>query len=195
MAEITLTTKDLSAVSTDVLVLGVDTIDDTPTIVGPTTFDTATLGDINLRALGASAKADSVVRIPAPRGFAARTLAFVGLGDAPYGREEQLRRAAGSATRQITGVDSLVVALPTTEESEVIAVAEGALFGSYTYTVYRSEQPGTTVPASRVEIATRWLGRLLSKGAAEGEGCCAGGSPHPRLGQHASQRFVPCSVR
>ncbi|ACV09116.1 leucyl aminopeptidase [Jonesia denitrificans] len=154
MAEITLTTKDLSAVSTDVLVLGVDTIDDTPTIVGPTTFDTATLGDINLRALGASAKADSVVRIPAPRGFAARTLAFVGLGDAPYGREEQLRRAAGSATRQITGVDSLVVALPTTEESEVIAVAEGALFGSYTYTVYRSEQPGTTVPASRVEIAT-----------------------------------------
>lgn len=154
MADLTFTTKDLTKLVADVLVLGVESIDDTPTIVGPDTFNTSTLVGLDLRALGASAAADSIVRVPAPQGFTARTIALVGLGEPHNGREEQLRRAAGSATRAITGMESLAIALPATQESEVISLAEGALFGAYSYTSYRSEQSGTTVPVTRIDIAT-----------------------------------------
>jgi leucyl aminopeptidase len=66
VAELTFTNKDPKGLKVEAVVLGVDSVDSTPTIVGPANVDLKAFNDLNLKALGVSAKADSVSRIPAP---------------------------------------------------------------------------------------------------------------------------------
>ena len=155
MADLTFTSKDPLSVTANALVVGVIDTDGVPSVVGPETLNLTPFEGLDLKALGISSKADSVVRIPAPTGVAASIVVFVGLGKSPYGREEQLRRAAGSAIRNLTDFESVVLALPAEEIEEVNAIAEGAQYGAYAYRVYRTGDAATKGnPVAKIEVAT-----------------------------------------
>jgi leucyl aminopeptidase len=98
----------------------------------------ATLAE-TLNALGATGAADEIVKVPAPRGVAAAVVVTVGLGErsGTY-TGEQLRRAAGAASRALAGSRRAVFALPTSDAEDLEAVATGALLGSYSFTDFRA---------------------------------------------------------
>ncbi|MDP9094310.1 MAG: leucyl aminopeptidase [Actinomycetota bacterium] len=89
-----------------------------------------------LKAAGASGKADDVVKIPtlglAPFGLVIAT----GLGPDPKA-PEQLRRAVGAAMRAATNNPRVHIAI----DGPIDAIAEGALLGSYTFSLYKSALP------------------------------------------------------
>ncbi|WP_087510217.1 leucyl aminopeptidase [Cellulomonas iranensis] len=104
--------------------------------------------------LGVTGAADEVRRLPGT-GLTAATLVLTGLGDAtvdaatPEGAEA-LRRAAGAATRELAGLASVALALPTPDAAAVGAVAEGALLGAYAFGRYHEQD----APVARVEVVT-----------------------------------------
>ncbi|WP_268531663.1 leucyl aminopeptidase [Cellulomonas sp. CW35] len=104
--------------------------------------------------LGITGAVDEVRRLPGT-GLKASTLVLTGVGDAELdgsaaGREA-LRRAAGAATREVAGLESVAVALPTPDVASVGAVAEGALLGAYAFSRYHSLHDA---PVARVELVT-----------------------------------------
>ncbi|HEU4675479.1 MAG TPA: leucyl aminopeptidase [Motilibacteraceae bacterium] len=100
-----------------------------------------------LAAVGATGKAGEVVKVPAA-GLGAPVVVAAGLGDAPARGTsfdlEVLRRAAGAAVRSLAGTGKVALALPADDAGTAGAVAEGALFGAYSYLRYRtsSRKPG-----------------------------------------------------
>ncbi|MBC7291919.1 MAG: leucyl aminopeptidase, partial [Actinotalea sp.] len=156
MPALTLTAKDLARLDTDVLVVGAAPHDDGIRLVGADDLPQALRAGVTgaARGLGITGEADTLHRVPAGDHLAADVLAVVGLGavDGDAGPSaEALRRAAGSATRQLTGVGSLALALPADDVAQVAAVAEGALLGAYSFTRYRRE---TSAPAERIQVVT-----------------------------------------
>jgi leucyl aminopeptidase len=102
------------------------------------------------KVVGISGKLDEVVKLPAPAGLGVPLLVLTGTG---AGRDdtltaEVLRRAAGSATRQLAGTGTVSLALPLTSADDAAAVAEGALLGAYAYTGY-SRSPA---PVAAIEV-------------------------------------------
>ena len=80
--------------------------------------------------------------ILAGAGLPAKRVVLVGLGRLDSLDPEQVRRAAGTATRQLAGdVGSVVMALPlVSPDAETLrAAGEGALLGAYRYLDHRSE--------------------------------------------------------
>lgn len=107
--------------------------------------EAAALND-SLELLGVDGTADELHRLPAPEGIKASTLALAGLGRLdPQGspEPEALRRAAGSAVRQLAGLSRVVLALPAHDAAQLAAVAEGAALGAYRY----------QYPARRAEVS------------------------------------------
>ena len=102
-------------------------------------------------ALGVTGKADEVRRVPAT-GLKAKVLVLTGLGTGEV-TGERLRRAAGAATRELAGVASVALALPTADAAAAVAVAEGALLGAYAYTRYRAAEAATR-PVTSIEVVT-----------------------------------------
>ncbi|MEV7972074.1 leucyl aminopeptidase [Cellulomonas sp. NPDC089187] len=104
--------------------------------------------------LGVTGAVDQVRTVPAA-GVKAKLVVLTGVGaldDGASAEPEALRRAAGAALRELSGVTSVAVALPAADAEQVAAVAEGALFGAYTYTRY---QTGDAKPAvAEIEIVT-----------------------------------------
>lgn len=154
MASLTLSAKDLSRLTADAVVVGV-----APSPQGVRVLDDdrlpAELRDevvAAARALGVTGDADTVHRLPTAGRIAAPVLALVGVGDHEGDLPaEALRRAAGSAVRQLTGAGTVALALPARDVAEVAAVAEGALLGAYSFTRYRAaERP----PAGEIVLAT-----------------------------------------
>ena len=137
------------SIAADVLVIGVRSTDNGPRLL---TEDAALLAlEPSLALIGVSGGVDEVRRIPFAEGAAA-SLALVGLGSSTIGTNE-LRYAAGSAARQLVGVDSLVIDLPTSSEEEVLAILEGAALGAYSYTQHRSASLASTkTPASTITV-------------------------------------------
>ena len=99
-------------------------------------------------------------------------LVLAGVGKVAADRpltEEALRRAAGSAVRQLAGVGTVALALPTASVADVAAVAEGAALGAYSFSEYRSSNDGLKDPVKEAVIVTdfaadrtcsrRWTGR------------------------------------
>ncbi len=139
------------SLAADVLVLGVRATDDGPRLLA----EDAAFADLaaGLDAIGVTGGVDELVRVPASIG-SARSLALVGIGSSAPS-EDTLRYAAGTATRRLTGVASLVLALPTLSSAEVLAVLEGAAIGAYSYTAYRSSSlEKTKLPALDITIST-----------------------------------------
>ncbi|MFZ0323055.1 MAG: leucyl aminopeptidase [Actinomycetes bacterium] len=89
-----------------------------------------------LQAMGATGKANDLVKLPAAGSVAAAVIVAVGIG---AGDDlETIRRASGAAARALAGSGTVALALPAGSAAEVDAVAEGALFGSYAFRTYRS---------------------------------------------------------
>lgn len=104
--------------------------------------------------LGVTGAADQVRSVPAT-GLKAKLVVLTGVGrldDGATPEPETLRRAAGAALRELSGVQSVAVVLPAADAGQVAAVAEGALFGAYDYTRYRTGE--ATAPVSSIEIVT-----------------------------------------
>ena len=120
-----------------------------------------------IQALGATAVADEVVKVPAPRGVAATLVVAVGLGErAGTYTQEQLRRAAGAASRALAGTRRAVFALPVGGVEDLEAVATGAMLGAYSFSDFRVVSKGkhkpplggvvlpSTAPSDKVARAT-----------------------------------------
>ena len=148
VSRLALSSDSALSLAADVLVLGVSGSDSGVELHanGPE-FDAlkASLSDI-----GVTGAKDSVCRLP---GIGqARSLALVGLG-AGDPTPESLRYAAGTAARQLVGIESLVVALPTDSDDSTLAILEGAAIGAYAYTAYRhSTLPTTKLPATKITV-------------------------------------------
>jgi len=102
-----------------------------------------------LRLLGATGKADEVVKAPTNGALAAPMVVAAGLG--PLEGEvsaELARRASGAAARALAGVGT---AISTLSAVDVAAAAEGSALGAYQFTRYKSENGDG--PVGRVELA------------------------------------------
>lgn len=107
----------------------------------------------SLRAMGATGKADEVIKIPAA-GF--QLLVFTGLGKvARKYPHEILRRAAGAATRSLAGNDAVAYSLPTSDLQSVSAIAEGAVLGSYIFEEFKGKTKGDAKsPVTSITVHT-----------------------------------------
>ncbi|MET4780128.1 leucyl aminopeptidase [Glaciihabitans sp. UYNi722] len=148
---LSLSNESITSVSADVLVLGVGSSDGGPILH---TDDPAFDGlRSSLASIAVTGGKDEVVRLPAEN-IAAGSIALVGLGSGSA-TVDSLRYAAGTATRRVTGIDTLALALPISTPAELLAVLEGAAIGSYAYTEYRSSSlEATKLPAPSVTVVT-----------------------------------------
>jgi leucyl aminopeptidase len=104
-----------------------------------------------LAVLGATGKAEEVVKLPSRGSIAAPLLVGVGLGTPDEDgrpRAEQVRRAAGAAARALAGTGRVVSTLG---RLDLAAAAEGTLLGGYTFTAYRSNGAGRA-PVERMGL-------------------------------------------
>lgn len=154
---LTSSTKKLSSLSADALVLGVEKTPDGPVVALP--LEAKGLpADLQLQAeaLRVSGAADEVRTLPAPSGSAWPVIVLSGLGDGREtdSRAESLRRAAGAAARALIGRELAVFALPAQDVAEAAAVAEGAALGAFTFTAQKhaTRNPSDS-PLRRATIA------------------------------------------
>jgi leucyl aminopeptidase len=166
VATLTLSAKDPATVAADALVLAVATGRTSARLLGadalPAGVRSALASALDL--VGATGAVDELRRMPSVAGGAAKSVAFVGVGQVRGAVPvETLRRAAGAATRQLAGTARVALALPVEDADGVGAVAEGALFGAYAYTRYRS---GNGTPPKAPVSAVTVVGAAASGGPA-----------------------------
>jgi leucyl aminopeptidase len=138
-------------IATDAIIIGVIQGPDGPVPApGSQDVDAALGGSLaaTLASLGATGKQDEVTKIAPGGALTAPLVVAVGVGAVADGTEptaESLRRAAGAGVRAITGgkATSAALALPAGDESQVEAVALGALLGAYSFTQYRKDANGS----------------------------------------------------
>ncbi|WP_147106739.1 leucyl aminopeptidase [Nesterenkonia populi] len=148
-------------VDADALVLGVAKGPEGPVLLPNPLADKAarSVAD-SLKALGASGAADQLLRLPGVDGFKSETLVLIGVGqltgEADGGVSlEALRRAAGSAARQLSSASSIALALPAATIEQVSAIAEGAAIGAYSFPHFKgSEEARSQTPASEIAVLT-----------------------------------------
>jgi len=134
------------SLAADVLVIGVRSTDDGPRLV----TDEPSLLELEsgLGALGVTGALDELRRLPFS-GAAATSLALIGLGSVTGTLDANaLRYASGSAARQLSGVESVVIGLPVASLDDVTAVLEGAGIGAYSYTEHKSTPAKQSPPAN-----------------------------------------------
>ena len=141
----------IARIEADVLIVGVSKSDDGPRLA--TDAPELLALQSSLAAIGITGGADEFRRLPLA-GIAAASVALIGLGSGTPTAND-LRLAAGSALRQLRGVDTVAIALPATTDDEVLAVLEGAGIGAYAYTEHRvtSASPAK-LPATSVIVCT-----------------------------------------
>jgi len=156
-------------IAADVLVLGVSKTDDGPLLHADgdafSAPEFASLRD-SLVAIGITGAPDSLRRL---QGIgAASSLALIGLGSAEEDGSisvDALRAAAGAATRQLVGVDSVAIALPVAGDADTLAVLEGAAIGAYSYTEFRQASLASTkLPASEITVVSPVAGTGSERG-------------------------------
>jgi len=168
--KLALTDAAVTAAAVDALVVGtVQGADGVRFAAGSEDVDAAFDGGLLelLTLLGASGKADEVVKLPTRGAVAAPLLVAAGLGSAegePTG--EQVRRAAGAAARALSGTAH---ALTTLSRLDLTAAAEGAALGAYRFGAYRSSngdaplaQMDLAVPSTRAAGIDRELARAVA---------------------------------
>ncbi|MCS5720486.1 leucyl aminopeptidase [Herbiconiux sp. CPCC 203407] len=117
----------------------------------------------SLEAIGFGGKKDEFVRLPAPAGLTAASIAVVGLGTASPD-VDALRYAAGVAGRRTTAKDAVVISFGLESSEQLVAVAEGAGLGSYDFTDYRGigAEPADGSPAEAAEPVGEEAGSATS---------------------------------
>jgi leucyl aminopeptidase len=134
----------------DVLVLGVSGSDAGPVLhADGAEFDSLREA---LVAVGITGGRDTVRRFPAIGSAASIALVGIGSGEPTT---DSLRYAAGTAARQLVGVESIALALPVTTVEETLAVLEGAAIGAYSFTEFRQASlEATKLPASTITVVS-----------------------------------------
>ncbi|MEO5781215.1 MULTISPECIES: leucyl aminopeptidase [Arthrobacter] len=142
----------------DALVVGVGQGPDGPVLLeNPLSAKAAEALAETLRILGVTGASDQAHRVPGLPETGAAVLVLAGVGKLSGSQpltEETLRRAAGSAVRQLAGLSTVTLALPTASLADVAAVAEGAAMGAYSFTEHRSSKDGLKAPVENVVIST-----------------------------------------
>jgi leucyl aminopeptidase len=162
--EINLSTvsRDLKKSPSDAVVIGVGQGTDGPVLLdNPLTAKSAEAITDSLKALGVTGAADQLVRLPGLPETGAGILVLTGVGKVAAMEPlsgESLRRAAGSAVRQLAGLATVTLAFPTATVQDVAAVAEGAALGAYAFTEFRSSTDGLKDPVRNAVIFTGLAG-------------------------------------
>ncbi|MGH3694332.1 MAG: leucyl aminopeptidase [Pseudonocardiaceae bacterium] len=162
-----LTDTSVTTATVDALVVGIASGEGGPQLLpGNEEVDAAFDGALTelLHVLGARGKADEVIKIPTRGAISAPLLLATGLGEVDgQPSSEQVRRAAGAASRALSGTAH---AITTLSRIDLTATAEGTALGSYAFTAYRSEngngplgQMDLSVPSTGDAGATRDLAR------------------------------------
>ncbi|WAP55590.1 leucyl aminopeptidase [Streptomyces sp. S465] len=140
MTALTLSTSSAAALRADAVVVGVAKGAKGPVVAaGAEAVDKAFGGKLAavLETLGATGAEGEVTKLPSASGLKAPVVLAVGLGEAPAKGDgyaaETLRRAAGVASRALSGSKKGAFALPVENAADAGAVAEGALLGAYAY--------------------------------------------------------------
>lgn len=133
-----LNSADPVSFDTDALVVGFHSGPEGPRPAAGANLEEAFGGKLgaSLAAVGFTGRPGELAKIPSFGAITAPLLVAVGLGDSAD--LEGLRRAAGAATRSLTGTARAALALPAASGEEVEAVALGGLLGAYAYTKYRT---------------------------------------------------------
>jgi len=164
--------RDARKVQAQALVVGVGQSPDGPVLVdSPLSQKASSALAGSFALLGVTGAPDQVVRLPGLPELDAEMLVLAGLGPVSAGESlsaEALRRAAGSAVRQLAGTGSVALALPSTSVEDAAAVAEGALFGAYSFTEHRSTH-ASKIPAkvSSITVISAAAGDAAVKPALE----------------------------
>jgi leucyl aminopeptidase len=106
-----------------------------------------------LTTLGATGKAEEVIKVPTLGRLTASLVIAVGLGKPGADGSvtpEQVRRAAGAAARSLAGTDRAATTLSTVD---LQAAVEGTVLGAYTFDAYKSGND-RGAPLGRVELAS-----------------------------------------
>lgn len=157
---LSLSTESPLTIAADVLVLGVSKTEDGPKLLSEEPELQAL--QVALESIGVTGAIDEVRRIPGSIG-ATESIALVGVGSGDVTAHD-LRYAAGSASRQLRGVTSMVLALPTASDDDVLAVLEGAALGAYAYNTYRtSTAESAKLPASTIIVAAAGADELVTR--------------------------------
>jgi leucyl aminopeptidase len=117
-----------------------------------------------LNNLGATGKSDEIIKVPYSK---PQTIYFTGLGETSKSYEpETLRRAAGSAARELAGQSAATFALPASTLAQISAVAEGAALGAYAFNEFRSSTKSEfKEPLAQIIIATKSTSDAAAKRA------------------------------
>jgi leucyl aminopeptidase len=158
-ASLSAVARDLRKTPSDAVVIGVAQSADGPVLLeSPLSAKDAAAIQSTLGLLGVTGAPDSLVRLPGVPELSTQIIALAGVGKLPgAGKDDggtpsrdQLRRAAGSAVRQLAGLRTVVLALPAPTAEEFSAVAEGAVLGAYSYTEHRAR----TAEAAKPNVAS-----------------------------------------
>ena len=153
-------------VKDEVLVLGLTSTNSKGGIAieaGDMAIDTKTILS-QLVDMGATGKVDEVTKLP---GSHVRLMVFTGLGNksATY-THENLRRAAGSASRALAGNSAATFSLPAKSLAEVAAVAEGAALGAYSFIEFRgSTKDDHKAPLKTITVHSKLASSAEAKAA------------------------------
>ncbi len=156
--QLDLTDRPITELTADSLVLGVCQASgetDSAQLLAPGELPESVRNQIAtaITALGVTGATDQVVRIPAPQDSSFATITLAGLGTcAQPPLAEELRLAAGAASRALAGSGSAVFSFPAATAAALRGVAEGALFGAYGFSRHRSTEP-KKAPLAKVTVA------------------------------------------
>lgn len=92
-------------------------------------LDSSSIASLDLKALGASDKSETLVRVPGPNGS---IFALLGVGSEELD-EDSLRELAAAAVRKLEGTKEIIFDLPSDDDRDAVSTIEGALLGNYAY--------------------------------------------------------------
>jgi leucyl aminopeptidase len=149
MTRLSLTTTSIADVAADALIIGVARRGRSLVVApGAERLDRALKKRLEgaLKALGATGKGGEVTRLATLGAVKAPAVVAVGLGAAPARgeryRPETIRRAAGTAVRELAGTRRVATSLAAVngdnDPEDLRAVAEGIALGGYAFRRYRS---------------------------------------------------------
>jgi len=95
----------------------------------PHRVSTKVLDELDLNALGASSKFESLIRVPGENGS---VFALIGAGQEELD-EDSLRELGAAAARKLVGFKEMVFDLPSEDDRDAVCTLEGALLGGYKY--------------------------------------------------------------
>jgi leucyl aminopeptidase len=158
MATISTTSQSLLTVTADAVAVAVAKTGDGPRPLLPESLPApldALLGDTGaLTALGVTGKAEEIVRVPTLGAMKAPVLVLVGIGreELATTSDEELRQAAGAATRALAGTATVAFSVPSRDVGQVAAVASGALLGAYSFAEAKGAEADLTAPVRDVVL-------------------------------------------